>query len=358
MELHGGNIHKIKRENNIKEMLDYSANINPLGVPKSATKAFKNAEKALGAYPDPEYIDLRKAIGKYNNLDMENIIVGNGASELIFLLFKIMSGKRVLIVSPTFAEYERAAKINGCKVEFFPLKESENFEINLKRFENVLENGYDICVICNPNNPTSQLIPLEIMEKIYKMCTSLATLLFVDEAFIEFTDGGLKNSIINTSMDKKYLYVIRAFTKYFGMPGLRLGYAISFNKKITEKINNIKEPWSVNAFAEYAGISVLDDMKYIAESEKWICKEKESFYSELEKIIELKVYKPSANFILLKSKTKPAEEIYKEMLNKGIIIRRCSNFGYLDDTYFRIAIKGESDNKRMVQTLANIMKRG
>ena len=366
-DFHGGNIYKIFREKNIDKNLDYSSNINPYGLPENLKKEIFEKLFVLERYPDPDYIELREKIAEKNNLNIENIIVGNGATEIIFLFMKILSPKKVLIVSPTFGEYERAIKAStlandSLEINYFELKEAENFVLNIKNLETELENNYDLLILCNPNNPTGQFLKLKKLEEILKICEQKNTKLFVDEAFVEFVEDWENESIINSKENKENLFVIRAFTKFFAIPGLRLGYGICFNKNLLKKMLEKKEPWSVNNIADLAGQTVLDDENYIQKTKEWIKDQKKYMYENLNKIEGLRAYKTEVNFILLKiednllEKGLDVKNLRKKMLEKGILIRDASNFIYLDKHYFRLAIKDKLNNEKVIETLTSILK--
>ena len=366
-DFHGGNIYKIFREKNIDKILDYSSNINPYGLPENLKKEIFEKVFVLERYPDPDYIELREKIAEKNNLNIENIIVGNGATEIIFLFMKILSPKKVLIVSPTFGEYERAIKAStlandSLEINYFELKETENFVLNVKNLETELENNYDLLILCNPNNPTGQFLKLKKLEEILKICEQKNTKLFVDEAFVEFVEDWENESIINSKENKENLFVIRAFTKFFAIPGLRLGYGICFNKNLLKKMLEKKEPWSVNNIADLAGQTVLDDENYIQKTKEWIKDQKKYMYENLNKIEGLRAYKTEVNFILLKiednllEKGLDVKNLRKKMLEKGILIRDASNFIYLDKHYFRLAIKDKLNNKKVIESLSSILK--
>jgi len=367
-DFHGGNIYKIFREKNIDKILDYSSNINPYGLSENLKKEIFEKLFVLERYPDPDYIELREKIAEKNNLNIENIIVGNGATEIIFLFMKILSPKKVLIVSPTFGEYERAIKAStlandSVEINYFELKETENFVLNIKNLETELENNYDLLILCNPNNPTGQFLKLKKIEEILKICEQKNTKLFVDEAFVEFVEDWENESIINSKENKENLFVIRAFTKFFAIPGLRLGYGICFNNNLLKKMLEKKEPWSVNNIADLAGKTVLDDENYIQKTKEWIKDQKKYMYENLNKIEGLRAYKTEVNFILLKiednllEKGLDVKNLRKKMLEKGILIRDASNFIYLNKHYFRLAIKDKLNNEKVIETLTSILKK-
>ena len=385
MDFHGGNIYKIFREKNIKEILDYSSNINPYGIPESLKKRITENLEILERYPDPDYVELRQKLSNLNKVNLSDIILGNGATEIIFLFMKVINPKKILIVSPTFGEYERAVKAteisgdtvslsssNGdnknienkkIEIEYFELKESDDFKLNIGNLKNELENKYDLLIICNPNNPTGKFLKLAQTEEILKECNKYNTKLFIDEAFIEFLEDGMKESIINTEGNKKNLFVTRAFTKFFAIPGLRLGYGMYFDKELEKKISEKKEPWSVNNFAEMAGLTVLDDAEYIEKTLKWIAEEKIYMYEKLNKISGMKVYETEVNFITGKIDEKLFSEgvnvkiLREKMFEQGILIRDASNFKFLDERFFRLAIKDRASNERVIEAMKEIFRK-
>ena len=385
MDFHGGNIYKIFREKNIKEILDYSSNINPYGIPESLKKRITENLEILERYPDPDYVELREKLAYLNKVDISNIILGNGATEIIFLFMKVINPKKILIVSPTFGEYERAVKATErvedssimrdsnkkkydeksfgkqkIEIEHFELKENDDFKLNIHNLKNELEKKYDLLIMCNPNNPTGKFLKLDETEEILKECNKYNTKLFIDEAFIDFLEDGMKESIINAKENKQNLFVTRAFTKFFAIPGLRLGYGIYFDKKLEKGISEKKEPWSVNNIAEMAGLTVLDDTKYIEETLKWIAEEKTYVYEKLNEINGIKPYKTEVNFITVKIednfilKGLNVKILRGKMIEKGILIRDASNFKFLDERFFRLAIKNRKNNDRVIETLKKI----
>ena len=383
MDFHGGNIYKVFREKNIKEILDYSSNINPYGIPESLKSRIIENLEILERYPDPDYVELREKLANLNNVNLSDIILGNGATEIIFLFMKVINPKKILIVSPTFGEYERAVKAVGTsrnsidlscsddnknienkeiEIEYFELKESDDFKLNIGNLKNQLEKKYDLLIICNPNNPTGKFLKLAQTEEILKECNKYDTKLFIDEAFIEFLADGMKESIINTEENKKNLFVTRAFTKFFAIPGLRLGYGMYFDKELEQKISEKKEPWSVNNIAELAGLTVLDDTEYIEKTLKWITKEKIYMYEKLNEISGIKVYETEVNFITGKIDEKLFSEglnvkvLREKMLEQGILIRDASNFKFLDERFFRLAIKDRASNDRVIEAMKEIFQ--
>ena len=353
-DLHGGNIYRFQREGK-NDILDYISNINPLGVPQKFVDIAKESFDKLVSYPDPYYIDLRKKIAEFNSLDSSNIIVGNGATEILFLYLKALKPKKVLILAPCFAEYERALKSVSAEINYFELKESDNFYPNIKSLKKEIEtNNYDLLLFCNPNNPTGQFIKLEDIKEVVEVCENKNTKIFVDEAFIEFVENWQEKTV--SLFKNKNIFIMRAFTKFFAIPGLRLGYGIGFDEKILDNMWDEKEPWTLNTFANLAGLVMLDDKEYIKKSEKWILEEKEFMYKELSKFQYLKAYRTECNFILLKIQNISSASLRDKMIEKNILIRDASNFKFLDYHFVRLAIKDRESNIKVLEALADIME--
>lgn len=353
MDLHGGNIYKYDKAGR-KIELDYSSNINPLGISeKFKDIILKNIEN-ISKYPDINYIDLRESISDYNNLQIENVVVGNGGIEILFSFFRVIKPKKVLILAPTFLEYEKAAIEVEADVNFFELKECDNFYPDIDKLVEIIKNNlYDVVVLCNPNNPTGVLIEKKHLQEILNCCENQKTILFVDEAFIDFAENWKENTI--TYCQSEYLFVMRSLTKFFAIPGLRLGYGISSNNRLISKMIEKQEPWSVNLFANLAGVFLLKDEMYIKNTEDWIKAEKKFFYNKLKEIKGIKVYKTNVNFILLKLNSIKSRELKEFMINEGILIRDAQNFKFLNDTFIRLAIKDRENNIKVLNSLKKVL---
>ncbi|MGL6066143.1 MAG: pyridoxal phosphate-dependent aminotransferase [Cetobacterium sp.] len=349
MDLHGGNIYSLKRVDGT-EVLDYSSNINPLGVPESFKKAVIENFEVLEKYPDIDYIELRESIANYNSCAIENVIVGNGATEVLFLYMKAVQAKKVLIIAPTFAEYERAANAAGKDVKFFPL--SKDFSLNEKLLMDFITDE-DVVVMCNPNNPTGKFQKLDKVEKIADFLERKNKKLFIDEAFIEFVESWQDKTAF--LLKHKNIFVLRALTKFFALPGVRLGYGLTYDKAIIDKIKEIREPWSVNGVAEIAGKTMLLDKLYIRETEEWIKKEKIQFFEELSKLKDIEVTETETNFILVKLLKDDAKSFRKKMIQNGVLVRDASNFVFLDESYIRLAIKDRKKNLIVLEALKKVL---
>ncbi|MCY6372177.1 pyridoxal phosphate-dependent aminotransferase [Clostridium ganghwense] len=332
-----------------RSLIDFSSNINPLGVPQSFKDNIGEAMDSVVRYPDIQYRELYKTIIDYigeTNLNKDNLILGNGAAEIIDLA--ISSLKSILIVVPSFVEYDIDAKRSGCKIEYSYLKEDMTYD-----YEDILSKLKSVegLIIGNPNNPNGNIIDKEKFKPILEYCEEHNKLIIIDEAFIEFT-GSREISFINEMQSYKCLFLIRALTKFFALPGIRFGYGISSNKEVIEKMKKRQNPWNINCFAETAAKYVLKDSKYIEQSLKWIKEEREYLPDNLKKLefIE-KVYTTYSNYVLCKLKKIDCNTLYDICLKENIVIRKADNFRGLDKQYVRFAIKDRERNVHLIQVL-------
>lgn len=351
---HGGNVHKVAElyGKQVEEIIDFSSNINPLGISSILKKMLIESIEHLEYYPDPEYRKLRNQIAEYAGVCAKNIIPCNGALEGIYVLLKTLKPSNIIIPAPCFSEYEKAARNAGIVVNFLKLDEQDGFKLNTKLLIREMQNGAKCVLLCNPNNPTSTIISVEEIEEILKVAIKNEITVIVDEAFIELTDKGAKNSV--ACMVNKYqnLYIIRAFTKIFAVPGIRLGYVVG-NSSIIESMMLNVPCWSVNSFAVAAGGFLSNTCEYLSQTKSWLMSEKPRFYNRLMKISKIKVFKPNTNFILIKLLTRDlrADTLKNNMVKKGILIRDASNFKFLNEKFIRIAIKDSYNNDILIEAL-------
>lgn len=349
---HGANVEHIAKlyDKNPKDIIDFSCNINPYLI-KNLDKYILEGLKECSRYPDINYTTLRLNISKYLSIESSHVIPGNGATEIIYLLMKNIN-KRIAILNPTFSEYERGAKLSGLEVLNLYLNKDKDFEINLDDIKDNIDK-FDSLFICNPSNPIGKVYDLR---KLLELLNKHNKLLIVDETFMEFVEDENKYSLVNYVKDNKNIFIIKAITKFFGIPGIRLGYGICSNKGILDKMYEIKEPWSVNSFADTLSKYIFNDEEYIKNSKEFFIKERAYMLKELEKIHTIKAYETNTNFILIKLFDKKSNELKKELFKQGnILIRDASNFRNLDEKYIRIAIKNHEENKKLLNQLNKIL---
>ena len=337
-----------------RQILDFSSNINPLGVPGKFREALDEIYKEVVRYPDYKYRKLKESIITYvktyykTNLDMDEIILGNGASEVLDLF--ISSIRSIGIIVPSFVEYEEFALKYNNKITFVPL--SEDFKYNYSSIRKSLE-VLDGIIIGNPNNPTGNLIDRKEFMGLLEYCEENNKKVIVDEAFIEFCDE--KNSVVNLVKKYSCLFIVRAFTKFFGMPGARLGYGISSNKELLKKFSTSQLPWNINTLAELALQKSYEDREYIYISKEWIKEEIPYMLTKLKDITVIRrVIPTSCNFVLCELKGIDESKLYEIMLEKGVMIRKCSNFKGLNDSFVRFAIKSRELNNILLDLLREL----
>ncbi|WP_432401700.1 threonine-phosphate decarboxylase CobD [Wukongibacter sp. M2B1] len=357
---HGGNIYEIAKKYGIeeKEILDYSANINPLGIPSKFKEKIMSRIDVIENYPDPDYKELVSAIARYNNIDEKFVIPGNGATEIIFQIVEAAKPSKALLLAPTFLEYERALRRAGSDIEYYHLKYSNDFKIDKKEFLERLDGDIDFVVICNPNNPTGQIIEKVVLLEVLNKCRSKGIKLMLDEAFIEFVDYEEGNSLMEYLEDYDNLFIIKALTKFFAIPGLRLGYGLMSNLKIKESIIDKKEPWTINGLAAISGEILLGDRDYINKSKEFFKNERTYMYEKLKEIKEIEVFKPHANYIFFKLTNEKIIDLRLELIRKKILIRQCDNYINLDSSFFRVAIKDRESNEKLIKTLREVVYEG
>lgn len=353
MNFHGGDIYKYS-----EEMIDFSSNINPLGIPDSFRQLLFERLGDFIKYPDIEYREVKAHIAAY--LDMQNeeyIIPGNGAVELIYKLVASSGVERVVGLSPTFSEYGRAAKAAGLEYIDVPAFNEDFSAIDLKKLVSGIE-PHSLLIICNPNNPTGTLLGKTDMKDLAGVLLEMDCKIIIDEAFMEFTDSYPDNSMVDMTEEFMNITVIRAATKFFGMPGIRLGYAVTANEASVTAVQEIMEPWNVNSAAVIAACSVFQDQDYIERSKSWIKLERRYLYEGLKSFKELEVYPSTANFHLLELKDRKmtAQQLKARMSDNGILIRVAEGFSGLSKFHFRLAVKDRHSNNQLLKVLKEYLK--
>jgi len=355
---HGGNIYEIAGQLGVPQntLIDFSASINPLGLSKKVKETIRKGMDGLVNYPDPDTTMLRRKIAEQHDIDPRTIVCGNGSTELIYLIPRALKPGQVLMPGPTFSEYERACKLsNELRVMSYELKEENNFRIITEEFisaintlsfnSQLLTPDSKLIFLCNPNNPTGALLQREEILEIADAARKQGCYLVVDEAFIDFTP---EESVIHDVKDNPYLIVLRSMTKFHALTGLRIGYAVLHRSRIG-RVLEFKEPWTVNNLAQSAAVAALDDRDYSERTYGLIAREKRYIEKRLEKY-GVKFFPSAANYYLLK--VADAGELVVKLRNKGILVRDCSNFRGLNNSYVRIAVKSRKQNEMLMKELS------
>ncbi len=325
------------------QIIDFSSNINPRGYPKIVEHVIANGLDRLKAYPDIQYRSLRQAIAEYLNCQADEVIVGNGAVEIIDYFCR--HSDRIVVCIPCFSEYTERAYVHQKQVLKIPLP--DDFRLRTELLREQIAPG-DVLMLGNPNNPPGLRIHKAELLRIQQFTEERNAFLVLDEAFFEFCREDYDS--IQLFYGKRNVGVIRAATKFFGLPGLRLGYAYA-PPQVISHYNNSTLPWRVNAIADLAGRVIFRDKDYIRKSKQSTEQQRQDMFSQLETIDGITVYPTDTNFILLKLWHCTEDDLFERLIQRGLLIRKASSFEGLDNTYIRIAIKDQNSNTRLLNAL-------
>jgi len=352
---HGSDLEKIEAIFGIKKetITSFSANVNPLGVSPLLRETLASHIDAITTYPDREYTALRRCIADYANTDYENILVGNGSTELISLFIQLEHPKKALIIGPTYSEYEREISLGGGTCLYYPLKEEQDFALDVAHFTAQLNETIDLLVICNPNNPTSTAITRADMRQILDVCKQHDIFVMVDETYVEFAPRYEEITSVPLTSYYNNIIILRGTSKFFAAPGLRLGYAITGNRDLIKTINSRKNPWTINSLAVVAGEIMFKDRSYIEQTKTLIASERTRMYEILKKDSRYKVYEPTANFMLVKilDNGLTSDQLFEKAIRQSMMIRYCSTFPFLNNKFFRFCIMSPEMNDKLLECL-------
>lgn len=329
---HGGDIfeHEI--------VYDFSANLNPLGMPESVKNALQKSISEWEKYPDPFCRSLVKKLSECENFPPENIVCGNGAADLIFRIVQTAKPQKAVVCAPSFSEYSKALTQNGSEISAYFLSEKNGFALDENILE-MLDESVQMLILCTPNNPTGRTIDGELLRRICEKCEANDIVFLCDECFIDFTENAAHaEQFLNPN-----IVVLKAFTKIYAMAGLRLGYALFGDEKLAESVRKSGQFWSVSAPAQTAGAAALDEKNYLEKTLELIKNERD-FLTEKLRNFGFKVYPSEANFILFYTEL-PLDEM---LLSEKILIRNCANFAGLEQGYFRTAVRTHEENSALV----------
>ncbi len=340
-------------------MLEFSGPINFLGPSPKAVEAVKENARLIKFYPDPNPVEFKKEIANYvgHGVDEENILLGNGSIELIYMIDEILpKGFKALIPVPSFSEYEKAALRVGGEPVFVQLP--QDFSLEVDKIKKAVTNDTKIMCICNPHSPSGTLYSKEQLLDLVDFCNKKEIIFSVDENYIEFADKSMDNTLAGMVRDYENLFVIRSVTKFYGMAGIRFGYAVAAGNLI-DKLETIRQPWSINGLACQVTMAAINDTEFIEKTKQTITKEKAALAKALGKIEGFHVYPSVTNFLLVKMENKKiTSTMLKELLAKErILIRDCCTFMGLDDHYFRVTIRSAKDNQQLVEKIKQALSK-
>ena len=331
--------------------LDYSVNTNPLGTPDSVKEAVVKAADELCRYPDPSCRSLISALSKHMELPEEYILCGNGAAELIFTYCNILQPKTALELSPTFSEYSRALESVGCRVKRYPLAMENDFRLTGDFLDVLRNSNAEILFLCNPNNPTGQLIEPGMLAEIVGICRECGIRLFLDECFLELSSAGRSASLMHILKDWPGLFLLNAFTKTYGMAGVRLGYGLCSDGKLLSAMSRRMQPWNVSLLAQKAGLAALQESDWLERARELIGTQR-AFLEEKLRECGLYVCPSQANFLLFYSDA----PLFDRLLEQGVLLRDCSNYSGLGNGWVRAAVKTEKDNRILSDMIAEVCR--
>ncbi|MGP3667943.1 MAG: histidinol-phosphate transaminase [Candidatus Bathyarchaeota archaeon] len=352
---HGG---EVWRYMGSKTVLDFSSNVNPLGASPKVFKVLRKSLHLISFLPDSDSTIVREAVAEYigKPINHSNIIVGNGSTELIhlFALTFVKKGEGCLIPIPTFGEYEAAVRKAGGKLCFLKMKISDNFTLNFDEFlENIKPKKTKVVFICNPNNPTGQVVSIQDLTRFLNETLNMEVMVFLDESYVEFSDV---DTLANQVENYPNLFVLRSLTKAFGLMGLRIGYGVA-SKKLIDFMLKSKIAWNVNLLAQVAAVAALKDKAHLEKAKKIVRKERQFLFEGLRRVKGFNVLPTKANFFLVDVKDSgfSASHLKKQMLKYGILVRDCSSIKGLNNNYIRISVKRRQENRMLLKSLTMVV---
>jgi threonine-phosphate decarboxylase len=357
--IHGGNIYKAARERRtpVDRIVDFSASINPLGPPAVGLRAIRSALKQIVHYPDPDCWQLRQVLAQHCGVDPDMILVGNGSTELIHLLPRALGIKSALIMGPTFEEYARALLDSGSSVRYVHAEQKERFRPPLQEVLqqcSAKRSRFEALFVCNPNNPTGQVMNRSALRELAEVLDRQQCWLIVDEAFIDYSQA---QSVVSMLHAYPRMMLLRSLTKFYAMPGLRIGYLVGASK-VVDQLKDRQPPWSVNSLAQEFALAVLGDEAYATKSRTFMASERSRFMRGLRMLSGVRVYPSDANFVLIELPAAIcAGEVTDRLAAERLLVRDCSTVPGLTAQMIRVAIRTAKENRRLIAALGAWVKK-
>lgn len=349
---HGGQPEQMKQLfqiNTDQQVLDFSANLNPIGPPNWLKDALQESYQSITRYPDPSYSQTTAAVAQFEGIDQENILLTNGGAEAIFLVAKYFEKGKACIVHPTFLEYERACRHYHIEVEdlFYELENGFTLPMSL-----IIEklNKTDVLFLCRPNNPTGTVIAEQDIKQLLEAAKETNTYIVVDEAFVDFLPAAIP-SLSGWLACYPNLILLRSLTKMYTIPGLRIGYMMA-NPNIISILKNEQIPWSINSLVDAIVPKLLADKNFVNQTKAWLHEQSAYIHKTLPDM-EFSLTPSQVNFYLLRDHKRPNEtdKLFTFLLRRGIVTRHTHNFKGLHGDYLRLAIRSKEENKQLVTML-------
>lgn len=331
------------------DALDFSANVSPLGLPAGVAAAITNALPTADRYPDPLCRELRAALAGAEGVPADWILCGNGAADLIFRLALAVRPRRALLPAPTFAEYEAALQTVGCAVQRVFLREENTFAVT-EEFIDAVTPETDIVFLCQPNNPTGQVTPPALVERLVRRCAECGAVLVVDECFLDFLPDRDAWTAKQLLRDAPQLIILKAFTKLYAMAGVRLGYSLCGDAALLEKMRGAGQPWAVSSLAQAAGLAALQETAYADAVRALIAEQRPRMAAGL-RALGLWVMDGQANYLLFRA----TPDFGEKLRRRGAVVRSCANYPGLDAAWYRTAVRTAEENTRLLQIMGEIL---
>lgn len=344
---HGGDIYRFPAA------LDFSVNINPLGMPEAVRDAAMRAVAESGKYPDTRCRRLCRALAEQLNVPENMVLCGNGAVDLIYRFCLALRPKTAWILTPAFSEYEAALRVAGSRITYVSRRAKSGFYTDVHKLAQQLRGTQErpqVLFFCNPSNPDGELLTAEEAEELAAVCEELGIYIVLDECFCALTDEQQRHTLLAHAAKYPHLLILRAFTKTYAMAGLRLGYAVCAGEGILEQMRESGQPWSVSVPAEAAGLAALCEQAYVKQAVRLIRTERKFLAHTLE-AAGYRVFSSGANYLLFYDKS--GEDLWEWLLEKGILIRDCKNYRDLGEGYYRIGVRTTEENRRLAMALAD-----
>lgn len=369
--VHGGQVHQVAKAlgRSVDSFIDFSASINPLGPPASVLRAMQAALPACGHYPDPSAEELRMRLAKEHGISSDSIALGNGSSELIRILPLALSLRQGYVAGPTFMEYEASLHIAGARCTHVLATSGEKYAPPMEELSLLVDaihagsqkaarrggESHTAVFVCNPNSPTGRVVTARSLRTLYRKIEEAGLWMVVDEAFIDFCPS---HSLIKEISNARRLLILRSFTKFYGMPGIRLGYLVGAPETVAT-IRRLLPPWSVSHFAQEAGVAAVDDVRYRQRSVKFMQQERPRFIKRLREVPGLRIIPASANFVMAElPSTCVTAGLVSRMARQGLLVRDCQTFSGMTQPALRLAIRHPRDNNRVIHVLKKALREG
>ncbi len=342
--MHGGDWAAYQAKHDARPRLDFSANVSPLGAPEGVKRAICQTVEDVARYPDPHCRALRTALGEHHGIDPAYLLCGNGAADLIDRLALALRPKRALVTAPTFSEYAEALERVGCQVMSFRLREETGFAVTPEILEDITPD-LDVLFLCEPNNPTGRTTELSLLQAIVEKANACGVLVVLDECFAPFLEQQ------RPILEADSVLVLRAFTKFYGLAGVRLGYCLCADTDLLDRMALAGQPWPVSNLAQAAGVAALQEREYAAQLQALIREQRPWLKENLERL-GYAVFPGEANYLLFRS---PDPNLGRNLERQGVLIRACADYDGLGPSWFRIAVRTAEENQRLIQTMEGLL---